>query len=56
VILHSGCVIGGDGFGYTLRDKVHVKIPQVGTVEIQENVEIGSNSTVEPRGAWARPS
>jgi UDP-3-O-[3-hydroxymyristoyl] glucosamine N-acyltransferase len=50
VILHSGCVIGSDGFGY-LRDATgYHKFPQVGTVEIGDDVEIGANTTVD-RGA-----
>jgi len=47
VILHSGVVIGGDGFGYLQDEGVHVKIPQVGNVEIGDNVEIGANSAVD---------
>jgi UDP-3-O-[3-hydroxymyristoyl] glucosamine N-acyltransferase len=52
VILHSGCVIGSDGFGY-LRDATgYHKFPQVGTAEISDDVEIGANTTVD-RGALA---
>jgi UDP-3-O-[3-hydroxymyristoyl] glucosamine N-acyltransferase len=50
VILHSGVVIGADGFGYASEDKSWVKIPQVGSVEIGDNVEIGANTSVD-RGA-----
>jgi UDP-3-O-[3-hydroxymyristoyl] glucosamine N-acyltransferase len=48
VILHSGTVIGADGFGYA-EDKrgVRHKIPQVGIVEIHDDVEIGANTTVD---------
>jgi UDP-3-O-[3-hydroxymyristoyl] glucosamine N-acyltransferase len=50
VILHSGVVIGSDGFGFAPSDKGMVKIKQVGWVEIEDDVEIGSNTTVD-RGA-----
>jgi UDP-3-O-[3-hydroxymyristoyl] glucosamine N-acyltransferase len=46
VIIHSGTSIGDDGFGYLQIEGKHVKIPQVGTVEIGNNVEIGSNVTI----------
>lgn len=51
VILHSGVVIGADGFGY-VRDgeKGYVKFPQIGTVVIENDVEIGANSCID-RGA-----
>ncbi|MHB8056069.1 MAG: UDP-3-O-(3-hydroxymyristoyl)glucosamine N-acyltransferase [Candidatus Aminicenantales bacterium] len=48
VILHNGVQIGGDGFGYLPNpDGTHAKIPQVGTVVIEDDVEIGANSTVD---------
>jgi UDP-3-O-[3-hydroxymyristoyl] glucosamine N-acyltransferase len=47
VILHPGVVIGGDGFGYDQVDGKHVKIPQIGTVVIEDDVEIGANTTVD---------
>jgi UDP-3-O-[3-hydroxymyristoyl] glucosamine N-acyltransferase len=47
VILHSGVVIGGDGFGYEIHDGRHVKIAQIGTVQIDDDVEIGANSSVD---------
>jgi len=47
VILHNGVQIGGDGFGYVKVPGSHVKIPQVGTVLIEDDVEIGANSTVD---------
>lgn len=47
VIIHSGTVIGSDGFGYTFENGVHYKIPQVGGVVIEDNVEIGSNVSVD---------
>jgi UDP-3-O-[3-hydroxymyristoyl] glucosamine N-acyltransferase len=50
-IVHSGAVIGCDGFGYQLRDGRHEKIPQIGNVVIGADVEIGANSTVD-RGTF----
>ncbi|MDA8170122.1 MAG: UDP-3-O-(3-hydroxymyristoyl)glucosamine N-acyltransferase [Nitrospiraceae bacterium] len=47
VIIHSGSVIGADGFGYAFRGGVHVKIPQVGGVIIEDGVEIGACSTID---------
>ena len=47
VEIHAGAVIGTDGYGYKFRDGVHVKFPQVGSVEIGDDVEIGSNSCVD---------
>ena len=43
VIIHSGSVVGSDGFGFVNVDGRHQKIPQTGIVEIQDDVEIGSN-------------
>jgi UDP-3-O-[3-hydroxymyristoyl] glucosamine N-acyltransferase len=51
VILHSGCVIGSDGFGYAREAGRYYKVPQIGTVEIADDVEIGANTTVD-RGAF----
>lgn len=50
VIVHAGAVIGGDGFGYVFGDGRYWKFPQVGTVEIGDDVEIGANTCVD-RGA-----
>ena len=47
VILHSGAVIGADGFGYVFDGERQVKIPQRGTVVIEDDVEIGANSCVD---------
>lgn len=47
VIIHSGTVVGSDGYGYTFEKGVHYKIPQVGGVIIEDNVEIGSNVSVD---------
>ncbi|QLQ25484.1 MAG: UDP-3-O-(3-hydroxymyristoyl)glucosamine N-acyltransferase [Dechloromonas sp.] len=49
-ILHSGAVIGGDGFGFAPEGRQWLKIPQLGSVRIGDDVEIGSNTTVD-RGA-----
>ena len=45
--IHSGAVIGSDGFGYVREDDVWKKIPQIGHVEIGDDVEIGANVTVD---------
>ena len=50
VILHSGVVIGADGFGIAREEGRWVKIPQIGAVRIGDDVEIGANTTVD-RGA-----
>lgn len=47
VIIHSGSVIGSDGFGYVNVNGVHEKIPQIGTVTVEDDVEIGANVTVD---------
>ncbi|MGH2398585.1 MAG: UDP-3-O-(3-hydroxymyristoyl)glucosamine N-acyltransferase [bacterium] len=47
VILHSGVVVGADGFGFVREGATHVKIPQVGTVVIEDDVEIGANTTID---------
>ncbi len=47
VYLQPGAVIGADGFGYELSGGKHVKIDQVGTVEIGDDVEIGANTTID---------
>ncbi len=50
IVLHAGVVIGADGFGYVRGDDRYIKFPQIGTVVIEDNVEIGANSCVD-RGA-----
>ena len=50
VILHSGVVLGSDGFGFAHEGGRHVKIPQVGRVVVEQDVEIGANCAVD-RGA-----
>ena len=47
VILQPGAVIGSDGYGYEFSGGCHVKIDQVGIVEIHDDVEIGANSTID---------
>ena len=47
VVLHPGVIIGSDGFGYEFRDGRQQKIPQTGTVQIDDDVEIGANSTID---------
>jgi len=47
VILHSGVVVGSDGFAYVKEGKKNVKIPQIGRVEIEDDVEIGSKRRKE---------
>lgn len=50
VILHPGVMVGQDGFGFAMGAQGHLKVPQIGRVIIQDDVEIGANSTVD-RGA-----
>ncbi|MGH8094736.1 MAG: UDP-3-O-(3-hydroxymyristoyl)glucosamine N-acyltransferase, partial [Chthoniobacterales bacterium] len=47
VIIHSGAVIGADGFGFEMESGGHKKIPQVGIVQIDDDVEIGANTTID---------
>lgn len=47
VVLHSGSVIGADGFGFTLTRERYEKFPQIGTVEIGDDVEIGASSCID---------
>ncbi len=47
VILHSGAIIGADGFGFLLHEGQQFKLPQVGNVIIKDNVEIGANSCID---------
>ena len=46
-IIHSGTVLGSDGFGFATDAKVHHKIPQIGVVVIEDDVEIGANCTID---------
>jgi UDP-3-O-[3-hydroxymyristoyl] glucosamine N-acyltransferase len=47
VILQPGVVVGGDGFGYEFVDGAHQKVDQLGIVQIDDDVEIGANSTID---------
>lgn len=47
VILHSGVVVGADGFGYEWAEKRYEKVPQIGGVIIEDDVEIGANTTID---------
>ena len=47
VIIHAGSVIGADGFGYATSGGVHHKIPQIGNVVIEDDVEIGANCAID---------
>jgi UDP-3-O-[3-hydroxymyristoyl] glucosamine N-acyltransferase len=51
VIIHAGAVLGADGFGYRLQEGRHVKVPQLGYVEIGEDVEIGAGTMID-RGTF----
>jgi UDP-3-O-[3-hydroxymyristoyl] glucosamine N-acyltransferase len=46
-VVHAGVVLGSDGFGYATHGGVHHKVPQIGRVVVEENVEIGANSTID---------
>jgi UDP-3-O-[3-hydroxymyristoyl] glucosamine N-acyltransferase len=47
VILHSGVVVGSDGFGFEFSGGRHVKIPQIGIVQVDNDVEIGANTAID---------
>ena len=47
VVIHSSAVIGADGFGFTTADGVHTKVPQVGGVEIEDDVEVGAHVGID---------
>lgn len=49
-ILHAGVVLGADGYGFATVDGVHHKVPQIGTVVVEDDVEIGANACID-RGA-----
>ena len=46
-IVHAGAILGSDGFGFATHGGVHVKVPQVGRVVLEDDVEIGSNTTID---------
>ncbi len=45
--IHSGCVIGADGFGFAPKGEIYEKIPQIGNVVIEDDVEIGANTCID---------
>ncbi|HEX4768959.1 MAG TPA: UDP-3-O-(3-hydroxymyristoyl)glucosamine N-acyltransferase [Lichenihabitans sp.] len=47
VIIHAGVRIGQDGFGFAMGPQGHLKVPQIGRVVIQDDVEIGANATID---------
>ncbi len=47
VILQNGCVIGSDGFGFAPQQETYIKIPQIGRVIIEDDVELGANTTID---------
>jgi len=47
VVLQPGAVVGGDGYGFLERDGRHIKIPQLGNVILEDDVEIGANTTID---------
>jgi len=47
VIIHSGTVVGSDGFGFEMGAGGHTKVPQIGVVQIDDDVEIGANTTID---------
>jgi len=55
VILHAGVVVGGDGFAFAGPGRENIKIPQVGIVQIDDDVEVGANTTIDrgnPDKTW----
>jgi UDP-3-O-[3-hydroxymyristoyl] glucosamine N-acyltransferase len=47
VILHAGAVVGSDGFGFAEEGGIHLKIPQIGNVILEDDVELGANVTID---------
>ncbi len=47
VILHAGVVVGSDGFGFANPGRENLKVPQVGIVQIDDDVEVGANTTID---------
>ncbi len=47
VIIHSGAVVAADGFGFETAEGHHTKVPQIGIVQIDDDVEIGANTTID---------
>jgi len=50
VTIHAGTVVGNDGFGYATHEGVHHKIPQIGNVIVEDDVELGSNCSIDRGG------
>jgi UDP-3-O-[3-hydroxymyristoyl] glucosamine N-acyltransferase len=46
-IIHAGVVVGSDGYGFAMHDGKHYKIPQIGIVRIEDDVEIGAGTTID---------
>ena len=46
-MIHSGTVIGSDGFGYETIDGQHLRSPQIGIVVLDDHVDVGANSTID---------
>lgn len=55
VIVHAGAVLGGDGFGYKQQQQRHIKVPHLGNLVIDNDVEIGANSCID-RGTFGTTS
>src|SRR5204862_2438554 len=51
VVIHANAVLGADGFGYRYQNGRHVKVPQLGYVEVGDDVEIGACTTID-RGTF----
>lgn len=51
VIVHAGAVLGSDGFGYKQQNQQHIKVPHIGNLIIEDNVEIGANACID-RGTF----
>ncbi|MGR9115986.1 MAG: UDP-3-O-(3-hydroxymyristoyl)glucosamine N-acyltransferase [Gammaproteobacteria bacterium] len=51
VIVHAGAVLGADGFGYKQKNQQHIKVPHIGNLIIEDNVEIGANACID-RGTF----
>ena len=47
VVIHSGAVLGSDGFGFEFQDGRHTKVPQIGVVQVDDDVEIGANAAID---------
>lgn len=52
-VVHSGAVLGADGFGFAWNGQQHLKVPQVGGVQLGDQVEVGANTTIDRATAGA---